>query len=384
MFRTGAFARANSSIPMTNMLDDHDLIDGFGSYDDETQASPVMSRIGSRGYFWFLLFQLFVCDEFDGTSLVPGSHPIKSLLIGGRGAWIPFRSHSLSAYLGPKVHLLAVDCRAERRLDRIVSSQTYSILFDETRKLKGRGIEHLVILLGVPIAYPRMSFLEHFLGFKWNPFNALARHHALGLGKLVNNYNEASELLDDLNDHWCANVHKRERNWLVRECQSLALEMHVRITFLSGDVHLAAVGCLFTKQKGGQGHQLPASEDYRYMLNVVTSAIVNTPPPRGAAMMVSLLSSHKHRTLRESLPHSHQPLLTRTDKDMTDEIMLPLFTKDTNGSPMKRQFVMARRNYATVECLASSELLFDLRIEKFKGAGETKSYPLRVPPPRWQ
>jgi hypothetical protein len=25
--------------------------DGFGSYDDETQASPVMSRIGSRGYF---------------------------------------------------------------------------------------------------------------------------------------------------------------------------------------------------------------------------------------------------------------------------------------------------------------------------------------------
>jgi hypothetical protein len=56
-----------------------------------------------------------------------------------------------------------------------------------------------------------------------------------------------------------------------------------------------------------------------------------------------------------------------------------------------------------VECLASSELLFDLRIEKFKGAGETKrlgrcsagnfaandmlmhnSYPLRVPPPRWQ
>jgi hypothetical protein len=54
----------------TNMLDDHDLIgelnlielvdkwcspltpaDGFGSYDDETQASPVMSRIGSRGYF---------------------------------------------------------------------------------------------------------------------------------------------------------------------------------------------------------------------------------------------------------------------------------------------------------------------------------------------
>ena len=34
--------------------------DGFGTYDDETQAAAVMSHIGSRGYFWFLIFQLFV------------------------------------------------------------------------------------------------------------------------------------------------------------------------------------------------------------------------------------------------------------------------------------------------------------------------------------
>lgn len=33
------------------MLDDHDLIDGFGTYDDETQAAAVFSHIGSRGYF---------------------------------------------------------------------------------------------------------------------------------------------------------------------------------------------------------------------------------------------------------------------------------------------------------------------------------------------
>jgi len=34
-----------------NMLDDHDLIDGFGTYDDETQAAAVFSHIGARGYF---------------------------------------------------------------------------------------------------------------------------------------------------------------------------------------------------------------------------------------------------------------------------------------------------------------------------------------------
>ena len=144
-----------------------------------------------------------------------------------------------------------------------------------------------------------MSFLEHFLDLRWNPINVLARHNAMGLGGMVNKFNQASELLDDLNDHWCANLHKKERNWFVMECQHLALEMGARITFLSGDVHLAAVGCLFSKVKPGRS-KIEPTKDHRYMLNVVTSAIVNTPPPPGAARMVAMLGSHKHRTLRES------------------------------------------------------------------------------------
>lgn len=313
IFRSNAFGRANSTIPMVNMLDDHDLIDGFGTYDDETQSAPVLSYIGGRGYFWFLLFQLFVCDAVDGTNPTPGTHPLKSLIIGAPGAWIPFPSHSLLVYLGPDVSLLAIDCRAERKLHRICSDETYKKLFNEV--IKHQGIKQLVILLGVPIgtsytskeesaltlvAYPRMSFLEHFLDLKWNPLNILARHNALGLGGMVNKFNQASELLDDLNDHWCANVHKKERNWLVLECQKLALKMNARITFLSGDVHLAAVGCLFTKTKHGRKHAIAPETDHRYMLNVVTSAIVNTPPPAGAAKMVGTLAGNKHRTLRAS------------------------------------------------------------------------------------
>lgn len=147
-------------------------------------------------------------------------------------------------------------------------------------------------------AYPRMSFLENFLDMKYNPLNVLARHNAMGLGGMVNKFNQSSELLDDLNDHWCANTHKEERNWLVLECQRLALELHARITFLSGDVHLAAVGCLFTQAKK-LGKALAPEVDHRYMLNVITSAIVNTPPPPGAALMVGMLGGNKHRTLRE-------------------------------------------------------------------------------------
>lgn len=125
-----------------------------------------------------------------------------------------------------------------------------------------------------------MSFLEHFLEARWNPLNFLARKGALGLGGMVNKFNKSAELLDDLNDHWCANVHKKERNWLVLECQKLVLDMNARLTFLSGDVHLAAVGCLFTHKKALSGKKISPEEDYRYMLNVVTSAIVvSTPAP---------------------------------------------------------------------------------------------------------
>ncbi|WVQ79519.1 hypothetical protein IAT38_001618 [Cryptococcus sp. DSM 104549] len=366
IFRSNAFGRANCSIPMVNMLDDHDLIDGFGTYDDETQSSPVMSFVGSRGYFWFLIFQLFINDEHDGVNPTPGTHALRSMLIGEKnGPWIPFPTHSLVVYLGPKVLLLALDCRAERKLSQICARSTYDKAFEEVRK--AQGIEQLVILLGVPIAYPRMSFLEHFLDLKYNPLNILARHNAMGLGGMVNKFNQASELLDDLNDHWCANTHKKERNWLVLECQALARELHVRITFLSGDVHLAAVGVLFTKkEKGGKG-VLP-EKDERYMLNVVTSAIVNTPPPAGAARMVAMLGANKHRTLHG---------------DHTDETMLPLFDKDTDGSTLKRKLVQPRRNYASVEYLPGGELEFDIRVEKSQGAGETVSYPVRAPAPRW-
>lgn len=56
-FRAGAFGAAIQQIPMLNMCDDHDIIDGFGSYPDDLQSSAIFSTIGARGFFWFNLFQ---------------------------------------------------------------------------------------------------------------------------------------------------------------------------------------------------------------------------------------------------------------------------------------------------------------------------------------
>jgi hypothetical protein len=60
---------------------------------------------------------------------------------------------------------------------------------------------------------------------------------------------------------------QNERNWLIGYFQRVADAQHVRITFLSGDVHCAAVSVLKTLVKGKSKDVDPAL-DMRYMLNV--------------------------------------------------------------------------------------------------------------------
>lgn len=69
---------------------------------------------------------------------------------------------------------------------------------------------------------------------------------------------------------------QKERNELIQRMQELALVKRLRITFLSGDVHCAAVGLFKTLVKP-KDEPISAGQDHRYMLNVVASAIVNTP-----------------------------------------------------------------------------------------------------------
>lgn len=366
VFRSGAFARANSSIPMLNMLDDHDLIDGFGSYPDDLMRSPVFSWIGSRGYFFFLLFQCFINVEVDGRDAA--RHPFKSVVIGGDGPFVPYPSHSFVSYLGPQVYMLLLDCRAERKKDQVCSPLEYKTVFERIMRLPPQ-VEHLVVQIGIPIAYPRMVFLETALESKLNPLVALGRAGSMGLSGFVNKFNADAELLDDLNDHWTAKAHKKERNWFIEQLQQYAQRTRTRVTFLSGDVHCAAVGVLKTLVKGKNAQDVPAAADFRYMINVVTSAIVNTPPPNGVLTLVSSLATKTHKTLHHL---------------DTDETMMPIFAQEPNGASAKSKYIMGRRNWCGVVWdAATGALVFDIRVEKEKGHGETVGYVVEAPAPRW-
>lgn len=359
-FRSGAFGRAIATIPMANMMDDHDLIDGFGSYPDDLQTSPVFSHVGSRGIFFYHLFQLFIVNEVDGTD-ASRPHPNQSIIVGGPGPYVPFDNHSFLIWLGPTVRMLLLDCRTERRLDQIVSKYTYEKVFSQLRQLPSQ-VQHLVVLLGVPIAYPRMVMIEGLLTSKYNPITMLGRKGVPGFSGLINKFNKDAELGDDLNDHWTATPHKPERNWLVLEFQKLAVSNRLRITYLSGDVHLAAVGYFFDK------HKIKPELDPKYAVNIISSAIVNTPPPPALVGLQGKLNKKVHKTLHH---------------ENTDETMMDVFKTDTDGKTLKNPYFMGRRNYCIAHTDPQGDLCFGIMVEKQQGVGETKEYGVVIPPPRW-
>jgi len=86
--------------------------------------------------------------------------------------------------------------------------------------------------------------MENMLDGKYNPLVALGKRGSIK--GFTNKFNAEAELLDDLNDHWTSKGHKAERNNLILKMQDYAAKTRTRITFLSGDVHCAAVGVLKT------------------------------------------------------------------------------------------------------------------------------------------
>lgn len=256
-------------------------------------------------------------DERTEPSWLLGRHP---------GPYINQLSRSLFMSLGDHTSFLGLDCRTERTRDEILSQETYDLAFDRCRREIVEGqTRHLIVLLGVPIAYPRLVWLENVLTSKMlDPIKALGKFGLLG--NFLNKFDGGVELLDDLDDHWTAKHHKRERNWFIQELQELAREKSVRITMLSGDVHLAAAGQFFSNAKLG----IPKDRDHRYMPNIISSAIVNAPPNDTMADVLNKRNKIHH-----------------LDEE-TDEDMIPLFLTDVDGKSRNNKHMFPRRNWCSI------------------------------------
>jgi hypothetical protein len=154
-FSQGLFAMANSQIPMVNMWDDHDIIDGYGSYPHHFMNSPVFSGLGNVAFKYYMLFQhQTIVDETEKTepSWILGVKP---------GPYIHELSRSMFMSLGGRMALLAVDARTERTRQEVMCEDSWKIMDRCYAEIDKGKIDHLLVLLPVPIAYPRLVWLEN-------------------------------------------------------------------------------------------------------------------------------------------------------------------------------------------------------------------------------
>jgi len=91
-------------------------------------------------------------------------------------------------------------------------------------------------------------------------------------------------------------------------------------------VHLAAIGQFYSNPKFG----VPKDRDHRYMPNIVSSAIVNTPPPDALADLLNKRNKVHHLD------------------EHTDEDMIPIFTHDVTGKPRNNKRLLNRRNWCSI------------------------------------
>jgi hypothetical protein len=155
-FSQGLFGLAISQIPMINVFDDHDIIDGYGSYPHDYMMSPVMRGLGAIAFKYYMLFQ-------HQSSIDEGEDTEPQWILGqSPGPYMGEVSRSIFTQLGRSIAFLGLDCRTERMDDEIVSGDTYTKVFDRLERdiVKGET-QHLIVLVGVPVAYPRMVWLEN-------------------------------------------------------------------------------------------------------------------------------------------------------------------------------------------------------------------------------
>lgn len=157
-----------------------------------------------------------------------------------------------------------------------------------------------------------------------NPVKALSKKGLLG--NALNNIDGGTEMMDDLRDHWTAKNHKHERTIVIEDLQDLAIDKSLRITVLSGDVNMAAVGQFCSNPALG----LPKHKDPRYMPNVISSAIANAPPPD---IMADVLNR------RHKVHHFDE---------QTDESMIPMFQHGVDGKPRNNKRLLPHRNWCSI------------------------------------
>jgi len=360
------FREALACIPYIFILDDHDIWDGYGSYPESLQLSPVFQGAARVAFTFYLLFQQHTTRR----------RARKDGYIGVDG-W------SYVRMCGPDTAVLCPDTRAERSLQQVIHPESWREIESELSHIP-RSVKHLIVVAAIPIAYPRLeaqcllqiskmamwNTLEFFDNvskvFPWHREDEDDRKEdtsaisdfvrKTGAYKnLINNFGE-SELMDDLNDHWTAECHVEERRNFIEMLQRFAESRGVRVSIVSGDVHCAGIGKFH-----GKGMEDSPHGDAHTMYNVISSAIGNIPPPN-----IVIKTLHHNAEIHELNDHS-------------EERMVTTFHEDPTGEEREEKLLINRRNWCDILPDNYGGLNFRLHVEQDDKWAPAKIYDCNVP-----
>ncbi|WPJ97450.1 alkaline phosphatase D family protein [Coraliomargarita algicola] len=217
-----------STCPSLMMWDDHDIMDGWGSYEDEREKWPVFKEgVFPEARRAFLLFQ---------HHCKPNEKPGGSL-----GTRNNFSTGHVMGSLGV-VHL---DTRSERTQHQVMSEKNWE-KFAQWRE-SNTELKHLFLCVSVPMVYADFETIEKIL--RLIPFD--------------------QGIEDDLRDHWRSVPHQVCRERLLKDLFAYSKESACRVTIISGDVHVAAHGVV--ELKDGQGDHTRTNRIHQ----LISSPIMN-------------------------------------------------------------------------------------------------------------
>ncbi|PNW88794.1 hypothetical protein CHLRE_01g044900v5 [Chlamydomonas reinhardtii] len=344
-----------ATIPSVNTWDDHDIVDGWGSYPPLIQNAPIMQGLFAASKYFYLLFQHHTTQE----------------RLAADGYWCD--SSSQLVQLGASTALVVPDQRTFRTQHNCLPPGYLERLGSELRSLPA-STRHVVVMLAGPILYPSLpvqATLQKLDNVATGSDLLSVVMQKTGLASKITKRFGMVFILDDIIDQWSASQHVGEKAALLRLLVSVADEKQMRFSVLSGDVHCAGYGMFHSrpadvKPDDAEEVPLPPADtriaDAGFIPQIISSAIANIPPP-GPLLKSLCVCGRKP----EAVPH-YQELVQR---------MFPLFGPANDVDSL----LLGRRNWCDVVCGASGGSLdFTLRAECEMGGEEVNVFTIRVPP----
>lgn len=217
-----------ATCPTLMMWDDHDIMDGWGSYEDEREKWPVFKDgVFPEARRAFLLFQHH-CKPTEKPGDTFGS-----------------RSNFSTAHVMGELGVVHLDTRSERTQHQVMAEEDWQKFADW--RADNKDLKHLFLCVSVPMVYADFEIIEKIL--RMIPFD--------------------QGIEDDLRDHWRSVPHQVCRERLFKDLFAYSKETGCRVTIISGDVHVAAHGVV--ELKDGQGDHSRSNRIHQ----LISSPIMN-------------------------------------------------------------------------------------------------------------